>query len=69
VISLAGRRQHWVAQFAKEEDAAVAYDRVALGLLGNEAKRNFPRRRLRPATVEEIREWASSLSGYRRKSG
>jgi hypothetical protein len=59
--------KRWIAQFADPEDAAIAYDRVALCILGSDAPRNFPRRRLTPATIDEIRDWAASLTGrYRR---
>ena len=44
-----------IAHFDRAEDAAVAYDRVVLHLFGSSAPRNFPRRRLAPASVDEIR--------------
>jgi hypothetical protein len=44
-----------IAHFDSEEDAAIAYDRVALHRWGRTAKRNFPGRDLAPASVEEIR--------------
>jgi hypothetical protein len=44
-----------IAHFDREEEAAVAYDRVVLRLKGQGARRNFPRRRLSPASIEAIR--------------
>jgi hypothetical protein len=60
-IICVGRRKTQIAQFDDPEDAAVAYDRVALELLGDSGERNFPRRRLQPASMEEIRAWARDL--------
>ncbi len=66
-ISVPGRRPIWVAQFTNDEKAAIAYDRVALHLLGRSALRNFPDVRLKPATIEEMRDWPSELSGRPRR--
>lgn len=60
-IICVGRRKTQIAQFDDAEDAAVAYDRVALELLGARTERNFPRRRLRAASVAEMRAWARDL--------
>jgi hypothetical protein len=50
-----------IASFARQRDAAVARDRVALRLLGKDAVLNFPRAKLEPASVEEMRRWARQL--------
>lgn len=56
-----GRRKTQIAQFDDPKDAAVAYDRVALKLLGPGAERNFPRRRLLAASIAAMRAWARGL--------
>lgn len=55
------RKKIQIAQFDSQEDAALAYDRVALHLLGATTRRNFPGRRLKPANVDQIRIWARTL--------
>jgi hypothetical protein len=54
-ISLSKREQIFIAKVRDAEVAAEIYDRVAMHLLGKAAKRNFPRRRLKPASIETIR--------------
>lgn len=54
-IGVAGRSLP-IARFFTELDAARAYDRVARKLLGAPARLNFPDERLRPATIDEIRQ-------------
>lgn len=44
-----------ITRFASEEAAARAYDRVAVGWFGKDARLNFPRERPRAATIDEIR--------------
>lgn len=44
-----------VAGFASDEDAAVAYDRLLLGLGGDRAKLNFPDQQHAPASGSELR--------------
>jgi hypothetical protein len=44
-----------IAHFDDEEEAAVAYDRVALHRWGSTAPRNFPERPLTPASIADIR--------------
>ncbi len=44
-----------IAFFDTEHEAAIAVDRVSLHTLGRSAPRNLPARRVRPASVEEIR--------------
>lgn len=56
-----GKKPTQIAQFDDPRDAAVAYDRVALGWFGVEAERNFPRKRHKPATIKEVRAWARKL--------
>jgi hypothetical protein len=56
-----GKKPVQIAQFDAAEDAAVAYDRVAIRVFGNEVERNFPRRRLKPANITEMRKWARRL--------
>jgi hypothetical protein len=47
-----------IAAFDDGEDAAVACDRVARHLFGREALLNFPDRKLRPASIDQIRAQA-----------
>jgi hypothetical protein len=54
-------RTIYIAAFPTERDAAVARDRVALSLLGRSGPLNFPRGRLTPASVDEMRRWARQL--------
>lgn len=56
-----GKKAVQIAQFDDAEAAAIAYDRVALAWFGHDIERNFPQKRLRPASVEEMREWARQL--------
>lgn len=63
-----GKKSALIAQFDDPEDAAVAYDRVALEWFGRDSERNFPRKRLRPASVDEMREWARKLWKQRTSS-
>jgi hypothetical protein len=56
-------KTHFVGSFEREEDAALAGDRVLLG--HGSAPRNFPARRLKPASVAEMRAWASELARKR----
>lgn len=51
----------FVGTFDDPEAAAIAYDRVVLHLHGSETVRNFPERKLKPATVDEMREHAHQL--------
>jgi hypothetical protein len=74
-VSWAEHLHHWVARvsarhggsskligsFPDEESAAVARDRVVLGLGGPRAALNFPERRLAPATLDEMRSWSHQL--------
>ena len=46
---------HRVSGYPSAEDAAVAYDRLALRYREPGCTRNFPERSLRPATAEELR--------------
>jgi hypothetical protein len=52
---MAGDESHTVSGYATAEDAAVAYDRLALHLHGARARRNVPERNLTPATAEVLR--------------
>jgi hypothetical protein len=61
VIVCFGKKSVQIAQFDSAEDAAVAYDRVVIDAVGDDVERNFPRRRLKPASIEEMREWARLL--------
>lgn len=45
-----------IAHFEREEDAALAYDRVVLHVHGLAATRNFPERAVEPASVHEVRQ-------------
>jgi AP2 domain len=62
------RRVQHIAQFDHAEDAAVAYDRVALRVFGRKAKLNFPDRRIQPASIKEMREWTIQLRKRRTTS-
>jgi hypothetical protein len=55
VLSLGQYDRLFIARFEDPETAAVAYDRVARGVLGAKARLNFPERSLRRATVATIR--------------
>ena len=57
-----------LGHFNREEDAAVAWDRVVLRMRGLTAKRNFPDRLLPPASVPEIRREARRLTKLRMES-
>jgi len=57
-----------VGHFDREEDAAIAWDRVVLHERGGSAKRNFPDRSLAPASPEEIRREARRLRKLRMAS-
>jgi hypothetical protein len=69
-ITLAGPppRAVRIARFDREEDAAVAWDRVSIHLRGLTAPRNFPDRLLAPASIEEIRREARRLRKLRTES-
>jgi hypothetical protein len=63
VLPLAGRKGwfawaagHFLGQFETDEEAAIAYDRVARHLGIPARKWNFPDRKLTTATVDEIRK-------------
>lgn len=50
--------KHPLGNWAEEMDAAEAFDRAALYFRGLEARRNFPTRKLAPASPEDLREEA-----------
>jgi hypothetical protein len=56
-----GKKSVQIAQFDSAADAAVAYDRVAIAEFGDDVERNFPGRRLKAATIKEMRRWARQL--------
>jgi hypothetical protein len=56
-VRIGGRRVA-VGTFADPSDAALARDRVLIGLGDEKSPLNFPRRKLLPATVQEMRTWA-----------
>jgi hypothetical protein len=56
-----GEKGRFIARFDEASDAAVAYDRVAKRLFGSDTLLNFPKRRLEPATLEQMQQWARSL--------
>ena len=68
VICTGGRTRIQIAQFDDEESAAIAYDRVAREIHGDKATLNFPERRLRSASVDEMRRWARKLFKKRKSS-
>lgn len=68
VICVGDRKAVQIAQFDDPEDAAVAYDRVARSMFGAKALLNFPDRRLRPASMEEMRAWSFKLRKRRTSS-
>lgn len=49
-------RKHSLGHYDDEEEAALAIDRVSLHFFGPSAPRNFPRRRLEPATPAMMRD-------------
>jgi hypothetical protein len=57
----------YLGVFAREQDAGLARDRVALGVSGSNAVLNFPERRLGPWSVAKARAWARSLAEPRPK--
>jgi hypothetical protein len=61
-----GRKPIQIAQFDDEEAAAMAYDRVAKHLDKTGSDLNFPRRRLKPASIQEMRKWSRAL--WKRKT-
>jgi hypothetical protein len=60
LVAVGGRR-FYVGAYETEHLAAVAYDRVALHF--GATKRNFPRRRLKPARPEELRAEIKKRAG------
>lgn len=62
------RRKLRVAHFDDEYEAAIARDRVILHMRGPASARNFPRRRLAPASIEQIREQLRRRAKLRRTS-
>jgi hypothetical protein len=62
------RRTVRIAHFQSETEAAVAHDRVALHSHGTAAPRNFPRRSLAPASIEDIRREQRCLTKSERTS-
>jgi hypothetical protein len=56
-----GSPTRFIAAFEREEDAALAHDRVALAEFGEEWALNFPERKPKPATIEAMRRWARQL--------
>jgi hypothetical protein len=52
----------YLGVFAREQDAALARDRVELGVSGSDAVLNLPERRLEPWSVAKARAWARSLA-------
>jgi hypothetical protein len=55
LVSIDGHQRR-IATFDREDHAAVARDRVLLRTFGRRALLNFPSRRLRPASIDEIRK-------------
>jgi len=53
-VPLAGTNLH-IATYDDEMSAALAYDRAVLHLFGPAAERNFPRRHVTPASIEQLR--------------
>jgi hypothetical protein len=53
-VPLAGTNLR-IATYDDERAAALAYDRAVLYLLGGNVQRNFPRRRVTPASPEQLR--------------
>jgi hypothetical protein len=62
------KRMIRIAHFEREKDAAIAHDRVALHQHGPVAPRNFPRRPLRPASIQAIRLELKARTKRRRTS-
>jgi len=60
-----GTPTRFIGAFEREEDAALAHDRVAAAELGPDATLNFPDST--PATIEAMRRWARSLRKRRHK--
>lgn len=54
------RKRRYIARYLNEEDAARAHDRAALELLGPGARLNFPKERLKPASIETLRKEAAA---------
>jgi hypothetical protein len=54
-VCLGGHRTRLIARFDRAKDAALAYDRVVMKI-GERILLNFPDRRLKPASVKEMRE-------------
>jgi hypothetical protein len=60
-----GDRITHIASFSSEKNAAIAYDRVARRMRPD-APLNFPERRYRPASIEQMRTWARKVNQLRR---
>jgi hypothetical protein len=57
-IGIAKGQRIRIAAFDDDEEAAAAHDRVARHLFGARALLNFPERKLRPASIEQVRAQA-----------
>jgi hypothetical protein len=60
-----GDKATYIATFDSEKNAAIARDRVARRMRVDAAL-NFPERRYRGASIDEMRAWAQKVNGPRR---
>jgi hypothetical protein len=56
-----GQKTTYIATFDTEENAAIAHDRVARRLRPDAAL-NFPERRYRPASIDEMQAWSRKVN-------
>jgi hypothetical protein len=66
-ICIRGRKILLISRFDSQEEAAVAYDRVALWMFGSSRPLNFPDRQPQPASLEEVRACARQLQTRRKR--
>lgn len=63
----AKKKYTFISPYPTEKDAAIAQDRVAKHVHGAKARLNFPKRKLRAATVEQLRSEIAEARRMRKR--